>query len=605
MRKFTAYGPSIIVIATAFAVLLAGPAAVRQLTYAQTHARVSLATTRLADDTNILKHINQAYRDIAAAVEPSVVHISSQRSLNGQPVGGASSLSAGSGWLYDEHGHIVTNHHVVDDADRIDVQMYNGEIRPATIVGYDRSTDIAVIKIEPGRLHPAIRADANAPLRQGDLVFAFGSPFDFRFSMSSGIVSGQGRSVGVIRNQFGESGYENFIQVDAAINPGNSGGPLTDYRGYVVGMNTAIATGPRRPHEEGQFAGVGLAIPMDMIEPVVSQIITTGEVRKGFLGVNILDRAETVSRELAVLGFHGAGVMVVRVDPDMPGIGGVLRPRDVITNVAVPGSHGEFRPVASVEQMRQMLPVDDHVHVEITVWRFNPRRDAGSRQVVSVPAAALAGMPGVTLMETSSLVSRRLELLGFRNHGVLIPRLDPGGPAAQAGLLPGDVLTHINSREVGQSDQVRSMISSMLPEQTVTLRVWRFDAETNSGSSRDFDVTLAQLEPLRVAGRLPDVQIRDSIPELGIARMSTATRDATSRMGVPHHPGVLLEQFVPGSTLEGNVQPGSIIVSVMDLPVSNVEEFADILRRINLARGATIVLIDPQGNRVTEVLRMQ
>src|SRR5690606_35708911 len=125
----------------------------------------------------------------------------------------------------------------------IEVQLYNGELRPAEIVGFDRSTDIAVLKIPAGRLHPAVRRGPEAPVRQGDMVFAFGSPFDFRFSMSSGVVSGQGRSVGVIRDEFGRrSGYENFIQVDAAINPGNSGGPLTDFRGHVIGMNTAIAT---------------------------------------------------------------------------------------------------------------------------------------------------------------------------------------------------------------------------------------------------------------------------------------------------------------------------------------------------------------------------
>lgn len=604
MRKFTAYGPSIIVIVTAVSVLLAGPTAVRQLTYAQTHARVSLATTRLADDNNILKHINQAYRDIATAVEPSVVHISASRLLDDRALGGASSLSAGSGWIYDEAGHIVTNHHVVDDADRIDVQLYNGEIRPATIVGYDRTTDIAVIRVEPGRLHPAKRADSSMPLVQGDLVFAFGSPFDFRFSMSSGVVSGQGRSVGVIRDQFGQTGYENFIQVDAAINPGNSGGPLTDYRGHVVGMNTAIATGPRRRHEEGQFAGVGLAIPMEMIEPVVNQIITTGEVRKGFLGVTIADRTQSVAHELAILGFHGAGVVVARVDPDIPGIGGRLLPRDVITRVGSSSRNGESQSVNSVDDLMAALPRNADT-VELTLWRFDPQRDAGGRQTVTVTTESLRAMMGLKLMERFELVSRRLELLGFSNHGVLIPRLDPYGPAATAGLRSGDVLMQINGRQVGQSDQVRSMISSMLPEQTVTLRVWRYDPAMDSGTAQDFEVKLAQLDATRVAGRLPENQSRDSIPELGIARMSTSSHDAAERLGVSHHPGVLLEQLVPGSSLYRGVQPGSIIVAVMDRPVTSVDEFIDQLRMLNLARGVAIVLIDPQGNRVTEVLRMQ
>lgn len=604
MRKFTVYGPSIIVITTVFVVLLAGPKAVRHLTHAQTQARVTLASTRLADESNILQHINQAYRDIATAVEPSVVHISAQRFAEGQRASGTSALSAGSGWIYDEQGHIVTNHHVVEDAARIDVQLYDGEIRPATIVGFDRSTDIAVIKIEPGRLNPARRADPSVPLRQGDLVFAFGSPFDFRFSMSSGVVSGQGRSVGVIRDQFGERGYENFIQVDAAINPGNSGGPLTDYRGNVVGMNTAIATGPRRRYEEGQFAGVGLAIPIEMIEPVVSQIITSGEVRKGFLGVHILDRGETVSRELSVLGFHGSGVVVVRVDPDMPSVSGVLQPLDIITRVGNPTLTREHYSVDSVAQLLAVLPQEDEM-VELMLWRFDAQRDAGFRQHVTMPVDALRAQAAVSLADTDDLISARLKQLGFRNHGVLIPRLDPHGPAARAGLRIGDVLTDINGREVGQSDQVRSLISSMLPGQIVALRIWRYDPVLDTGSFLNLDVPLGQLEPARLVGHLPDTPIRDAIPDLGIARMSTATREATARLGVAFHPGVLLEELVPGSDLERTIPPGSIIVFAMDQPVASVEELVDLLRRVNLLRGAPVVIVDPEGNRITEVLRLQ
>jgi S1-C subfamily serine protease len=192
MRKLTGYGPSIIVACTALAVLLVGPRAVQHLTYAQTSARITLASKQLHDD-NILELMNEAYRNIAIAVEPSVVHISALRAGDSPSrTSPSSGLSSGSGWLYDEHGHVVTNHHVVEDARRIDVQLYNGEIRPAEIVGYDRSTDIAVLKIPSGTLHPAVRRSPDVPLRQGDMVFAFGSPFDFRFSMSSGIVSGQG-----------------------------------------------------------------------------------------------------------------------------------------------------------------------------------------------------------------------------------------------------------------------------------------------------------------------------------------------------------------------------------------------------------------------------
>lgn len=607
MRKLTGYGPSIIVAATAVCVLLVGPLAVQHLTHAQTSVRVSLATQRLAEDSNILQQLNQAYRDIATTMEPSVVHISAQRRVAEPGMSGASAMSAGSGWIYDDQGHIVTNHHVVEDATRIDVQLYNGELRDAEIVGYDSSTDIAVLKIASGRLHPAVRANPNMPLRQGDMVFAFGSPFDFRFSMSSGVVSGQGRSVGVIRDQFGR-GYENFIQVDAAINPGNSGGPLTDYRGHVVGMNTAIATGPRRVYEEGQFAGIGLAIPMEMIEPVVSQLITTGEVRKGFLGVNIMDRSASVGDELRILGFNGVGVLVARIEPDTP-LAESLRAGDVITRIngraISPDTNVNFRPVVTLEQMLLSLPQDERT-VELTLWRFDPQRDSGRRVTVTVPTDDLGNAMGVSLIETPERISRRLELQGLTGRGVLLPRVDRDGPAAAAGVLAGDVLTHVNERPVGQSEQVRSLISSMLPGQTVTLRVWRFDSELDTGITHEFQVELAQLDASRAAGRLPLELTREAIAILGIGRMATATPELAERHGVEFHPGVMLLQVLEGFALRHSAPPGSIIVSVMGEPVTNEEEFLAALRTVDLLNeGASIVIIDPDGNRIAERLRLQ
>ncbi len=193
MRKVNEFGPSLVVLATAALVLLLGPTIVRELTYRHTQAEVNQARD-LLQTTTILEKMNDANRAIARAVEPSVVHISASQIANG----GRPSLSTGSGWIYDNDGHVVTNHHVVADADRIDVQLSNGALRVATVLGSDPATDIAVLHIDPERLHPAVRADIRSRTEQGDIVFAFGSPFDFRFSMSQGIISGQGRHVGVI-----------------------------------------------------------------------------------------------------------------------------------------------------------------------------------------------------------------------------------------------------------------------------------------------------------------------------------------------------------------------------------------------------------------------
>jgi serine protease Do len=376
-------------------------------------------------------------------------------------------ISTGSGWIYDADGHIVTNYHVVENAQQIEVQLSSGELREAEMVGYDASTDIAVIRVAPGRLHPAHRGDATEPVQQGDLVFAFGSPFDFRFSMSSGIVSGKGRTVGVIRDQVGRTGYENFIQVDAAINPGNSGGPLTDHRGHVIGMNTAIATGRQSSFNEGQFAGIGLAIPLEMIEPVVSQIIDQGFVEKGFLGVSV-----------------------------------------------------------------------DELNVRLA------------------------------------------QEFGFIGDGVLIRAVDDGGPADQAGVRPGDIVSHVNDEPVQSVLQLQAAISTMRPGDVAELTIFR--PQDGAGETVVVPVELERLDPLRTRGQLPANQPDDRIPALGIAGMTTSTPELAAEWDVPYAPGVFITEVAPNSVLDRQVEPGTTIVGVMGTEVESTDEFIEILRQYDL-----------------------
>ena len=177
--------PSLLVAGAAAAVLFAAPEAVRRIGHAGTEREIVQASQRLSGGT-ILDELNQAYRDIARAVEPSVVHVSTSGRLASR-AGMQPYLSTGSGWIYDADGHVVTNAHVIDGASRIQVQLHDGSTHEAELVGMDLRTDIAVVRVDAALVHPAIRGDSNA-LEQGDLVFAFGSPFDFRFSMSKGIV---------------------------------------------------------------------------------------------------------------------------------------------------------------------------------------------------------------------------------------------------------------------------------------------------------------------------------------------------------------------------------------------------------------------------------
>lgn len=277
MRRFITLGPAAVVLLTALAALLAAPEIVRRTEAEQAHVQVQLARQELVQD-DILLRINRANRAIAQAVEPGVVHLmAASRSRSG---------AAGSGWVYDDEGHILTNAHVVGGSDSVSVQLYTGRLMRANVVGVDVFTDIAVLKAEdPMGMVALPRATDEMP-QQGDRVFAFGSPFNFKFSMSEGIVSGLGRDP---NTGAAGSAFTNFIQTDAAVNPGNSGGPLIDVQGRVIGMNVAIATGRSgdalATPNEGQSAGISFAIPLPTIESVADQIIETGHVARGRLGI--------------------------------------------------------------------------------------------------------------------------------------------------------------------------------------------------------------------------------------------------------------------------------------------------------------------------------
>jgi serine protease Do len=429
MRLPREYGPSLVVLAAAGAVLLAGPAVVRELGYQHEQSRVQFASERLAG-TGILEDLNQAFRDLAVAVEPSVVHIAAAQVRPGRD--GATSISTGSGWIYDDQGHIVTNHHVVSNSRRIEVQLSDGSLRPAELVGSDPLTDIAVIRVDPDRTIPAVRRPVADPVEQGDLVFAFGSPFDFRFSMSQGVVSGKDRYAGVLAGG-AQPGYENFIQVDAAINPGNSGGPLTDFRGRVIGMNTAIATtGQRSTDGEGRFAGIGLAIPVEMIEPVVGQIIERGYALQGFLGVALrpltpLDRVR--------LGFDAVGIIVRDVTIGSAADAAGLEPDDVITELNGDPVEGTPQFIARVGSSPPGTEVRLNVRRMITPGTLEPmeftvvlgQRDSLAQDGRLPPNQSRTEIPalGIGAMETSTRARCRELGIDFI-PGVIVTRWVPG-----------------------------------------------------------------------------------------------------------------------------------------------------------------------------------
>lgn len=268
-------------------------------------------------DTNLLDAYSRAVIAVIEAVGPAVVSISGGKSKQRF---GADSPSAGSGFAITPDGYILTNCHVVDQANRIEATFINGERLQATLVGKDLSTDMAAIHVDAATL-PYVTLGNSSELRVGQLVIAMGNPFGFQSTVSTGVVSALGRS---LRTRQGRL-IENIIQHTAPLNPGNSGGPLLDSRGHVVGINTAIIA---------MAQGIGFSIPSNTAKWVISQLLTSGRVRRSYLGIvgqpRLLDRR--------IVRFHSLqndrAVEVVSVDPDGPARKSGIREQDIIIAVS-------------------------------------------------------------------------------------------------------------------------------------------------------------------------------------------------------------------------------------------------------------------------------
>ncbi len=452
MRRFAAYGPSIVVLAAAALALIAGPRAFHNFQAAHTAVVVKVAQQELDADT-ILERLNQATRRIAEAVEPSVVYIES--------TGPAVELQRGSGWVYDGSGHVVTNSHVVRGAAKITVQLFDGRVREAEFVGADPSTDIAVLRVGADQFSPLpMRRATGEAVFLGDMVYAFGSPFGFKFSMSEGIVSGLGRDT--------SSGglYTNYIQTDAAINPGNSGGPLVDIRGRVIGMNTAIITDTENMEGRqnvGVSGGLGFAIPLETIESVVAQIVSKRVVLKGYLGVS-LDQLNVEEAERN--GFRGAGVLVQTVQEGLPAERAGLRAFDVITAV-----NGSLTP--SLPVLRSLIGNrEPGEEITLTVWRKGQSGAPGEAMDIKTRLAAARTEPEfnrrgrvvgytLTVVEPSGDVSRFESLVesverslgafgirGVENNpmGLRITDVAEGSTADRAGFREGQIIVTVADR---------------------------------------------------------------------------------------------------------------------------------------------------------------
>lgn len=431
--------------------------------YAQT------ATERASIDA--ATDLSAAFRFAAQTVKPSVVSIYTTsreqvirgRDRFGRPVPGQRERTGlGSGVFIDALGHVLTNNHVVENADALRVDTSWGEQVDATIVATDPRTDLAVIKIDPSALTrppvPATLGDSDA-LEVGDWVIAVGSPLGLEQTVTAGIVSAIGRREDIL----GRNGYEAFIQTDAAINPGNSGGPLVNLRGEVVGINSAIRTaGPA-----GGSIGLGFSIPVSLARFVAESLIEAGYVRRGYLGVSADRLVPAAAKELR-LPADTRGVLITDVEPESPASNAGLSPGDVI--VAING-----QPILDFDNLRLNIANNrPGERIRLDVLRPGGGRDAldvvVADQVIRFPAPL-----GLVITDSGDLGATLAAEFGVR--GAAVAQVLPGSLAADAGLRDGDVILAIDNLKVASPDHLRELFQGLRYGSVLRLDTVRKDGD--------------------------------------------------------------------------------------------------------------------------------
>ncbi len=335
--------------------------------------------------------------------------------------------SLGSGVVIDaDKGYIMTNHHVIDGADEISVNLSDGRTLKAELVGSDPETDVAVLKVQADKLTAVPRSDSDG-LEVGDFVVAIGNPFGLGQTVTSGIVSAMGRS------GLGIEGYEDFIQTDASINPGNSGGALVNLKGELVGINTAILS------KSGGNVGIGFAIPINMAHEIMSQLIEHGSVQRGTLGAQAQDLSPELAKAFGIESRRGA--VVTQVTSGSPADKAGLKTGDVIIEV-------NGRPVQDAGDVRNrigLLRVDEKVTMKIL-------RDGKNRTlhaVVKEPQlVAIEGSKLHPRLDGAMLANMAEETVNGQVKGVVVAEVAPSSQAMISGLRKGDIIVQANRKPV-------------------------------------------------------------------------------------------------------------------------------------------------------------
>ncbi|MBE9536230.1 MAG: DegQ family serine endoprotease [Proteobacteria bacterium] len=415
-----------------------------------------------------------SFADIVKKGKPAVVNISTTKIVKngtpeGHPFGGGDpfrdffgddffdrffnqppnreykSQSLGSGFVIDREGYILTNNHVVENADEIIVRFSNEKEYEAKIIGRDPKTDVALIKIEDSNNLPVVALGDSDALQVGEWVIAIGNPFGVGQTVTAGIVSAKGREIGA-------GPYDDFIQTDASINPGNSGGPLFNVKGEVVGINTAIFS------PSGGNVGIGFAIPVNMVKNMLAQLKNEGTITRGWLGVVIQPITKGLAEAFGLDSEDGA--LVADVVDGSPADKAGIKKGDVIT-------HFDGKKISKMRDLPSVVastPVGSKVRVGVVRGGKEKKLSAKIEklkedEVSAEEAGSAEDLLGISVQEVTPELARRLDLEVTR--GVLVTNIERGSAADEGGLRRGDIIMEINTRRIDDMTGYRRAIKGI------------------------------------------------------------------------------------------------------------------------------------------------
>jgi serine protease Do len=424
-------------------------------------------------DVQLLAQLDREITEIIKTVVPSVVSITTSRRVQMPPLidplerffgrrqpkfpESIVQSALGSGVIISKEGHVVTNTHLIANYDEIRVQFTDGRTEPATLIGADADTDIALLRIDPKGIEPLPLGNSDE-VNTGQIVFAIGNPFGFQETVTQGIISATGRRIQE------DSGIE-FFQTDTAINQGNSGGPLVNIRGEIIGINTAIFSG------SGSWLGVSFAIPSNVVAHVVESLIEKGRVVRGYLGVGIQAITPELKEEFALDDTKGA--LVSFVEPGSPSAQAGMKPGDVIKSL-------DEKEVADVHELKarilQMSPGDS---VRIGIVRNGKAQvlkatiaEAGNVAAIETPHPETSPSAGQVLSGIQLVPDSARAAGGGNSSGVVIRRIAEGAPAGKQ-LNPGDIIEELNRHPVSSVAEFERLARSIPAGENALLSVRR------------------------------------------------------------------------------------------------------------------------------------